>query len=62
HMMHQQNHHTSNAIQTMALYNESLIQLPNTGNTGDTSEHGIAILLVVTGTGLIYCRQRKKSA
>lgn len=62
HMMHQQHHHTSNAIQTMALYNESLTQLPNTGNTDDTLEHGIAILLVVTGTGLIYCRQRKKSA
>ncbi|GGG97907.1 bifunctional metallophosphatase/5'-nucleotidase [Staphylococcus pragensis] len=37
-------------------------QLPNTGKNGDIAEHGIAIVLVITGASLVYLRNRKKSA
>lgn len=42
--------------------NEHHVQLPSTGKNEANLEHGIAILLVTTGAGLIYLRQRKKSA
>ena len=47
---------------TESYTNEYPAQLPNTGKNEDNLEHGIAILLVTTGAGLIYLRQRKKSA
>lgn len=42
--------------------NKHHVQLPSTGKKEANLEHGIAILLVTTGAGLIYLRQRKKSA
>lgn len=42
--------------------NKHHVQLPSTGKKEANLEHSIAILLVTTGAGLIYLRQRKKSA
>lgn len=41
---------------------DAITSLPNAGLKDDSLEHGIAIILVVAGTGLIYIRTRKKSA
>ncbi|WP_248498835.1 5'-nucleotidase C-terminal domain-containing protein [Staphylococcus haemolyticus] len=41
---------------------DAITSLPNAGMKDYSLEHGIAIILVVTGTGLIYIRTRKKSA
>lgn len=41
---------------------DAITSLPNAGLKDSSLEHGIAIILVVTGTGLIYIRTRKKSA
>ena len=63
-----QSHNTaqSNAnIATNALmtsHHTPITQLPNTGKNGDIVEHGIAIVLVITDAGLVYLRNRKKSA
>ncbi|WP_145465311.1 5'-nucleotidase C-terminal domain-containing protein [Staphylococcus haemolyticus] len=40
----------------------AITSLPNAGLKDGSLEHGIAIILVVAGTGLIYIRTRKKSA
>lgn len=41
---------------------DAITSLPNAGLKDGSLEHGIAIILVVAGTGLIYIRTRKKSA
>lgn len=41
---------------------DAITSLPNAGMKDYSLEHGIAIILVVAGTGLIYIRTRKKSA
>ncbi|PNZ30843.1 5'-nucleotidase [Staphylococcus petrasii] len=46
----------------MTSHHTPITQLPNTGKNGDIVEHGIAIVLVITGAGLVYLRNRKKSA
>ncbi|PNZ69806.1 bifunctional metallophosphatase/5'-nucleotidase [Staphylococcus croceilyticus] len=46
----------------MTSHHTPITQLPNTGKNGDIAEHGIAIVLVITGAGLVYLRNRKKSA
>lgn len=51
---------TTNA--PMTSHHTTITQLPNTGKNGDIVEHGIAIVLVITGAGLVYLRNRKKSA
>ena len=38
---------------------DAITSLPNAGLKDSSLEHGIAIILVVTGTGLIYIRTRK---
>ena len=37
----------------------AITSLPNAGLKDGSLEHGIAIILVVAGTGLIYIRTRK---
>lgn len=53
---------SKNSKLIFAQQNESITSLPSAGIKDGDLEHGIAIILVVTGTGFIYLRTRKKSA
>lgn len=65
--IHNVKHHSNvekvaNTHKTVDQSQTPITQLPNTGKNGDIVEHGIAIILVTTGAGLVYLRNRKKSA